>query len=195
MCIRDSYFDNGGAPCFVLSVGEYARMEGLTAAQVVQALTSPEVANAISLEQSITLVAIPDLVLLDGNETAQLATVWNMTLGLCAAETNRFAILDTPVEAKAAAQCLDVMGNSDRAYGAAFWPHLITTYGVFDAFGEPEAPIVVPPSGAIAALVQANDQTLGVWVSPANRTISRTFAPYRSYLEGLMLYGLSLIHI
>lgn len=182
------YFDNGGGACFVLSVGEYEAMTGITADHVTAALTSPEIPSAIDREPSITLVAVPDLLLLEDSEVDDVAAVWNAILAMCGASVNRFALLDTPATAAATLLCRDRVEPSTGGYGAAFWPHLVTTYTSGNTLDRPTA-VIVPPSGAVAALIQASDRALGVWGSPANQPLTNTLAPAGGELEALGLFA------
>jgi len=119
------YFENGGGPCWIVSVGGYTdsvEAEGLT-----QGL------GALAGEEEPTLVVMPDAVLLD---QAGCSAVQQAALRNCGeADRNRFAILDIHGGYKhstdPSGDCIKAfrrgIGSDYLEFGAAYYPWLNTT--------------------------------------------------------------------
>ncbi len=198
------YFESGGGPCFVASVGCYTDLENVTATSIADDLRSDALFAAISREPSITLLAIPDLALFADNQVADLLSVWEAALVACERYPKLFALLDPPSGFAAAKTCLKWLGERDRAgaaRGAAYWPHLIIRYdtsaGEYARVAESyahsaEAPFFsrcLPPSAAVAALIQRTDRERGVWKAPANERLPHVIKPLYSYRLGEQLFN------
>ncbi len=185
------YFDNGGDPCFVLSVNTYESLgdKDLTdledLAKIKEELTHAQLFVAIKKESTITLAAMPDVVLLDVEKGRTFfKEVWQaMVTQLCSGQIPIFCLLDVPADPQAANTCLESLQDApklDRAeHAAAYWPHLTTEYRDTDA----EKEKVLPPSGAVAAAIQRTDNERGVWKAPANVPLYRVIKPQYSYLD------------
>lgn len=118
------YFANGGAPCFVMSVGSY----------VATPHVSDFAAALAELEQvqDVTLVVAPDVASLGADATSAYPA---QVLAHCGKLQDRFAILDVPrgdvprgtgAEDQVAAFRASI-GLDDLSYGAAYYPWLNTT--------------------------------------------------------------------
>lgn len=149
------FYDNGGGPCYVVSVGDYSD-GNVDAAKFTAGL------NAIKEQSGVTMLVIPELVLLDLADYTQLIQAM---LAQCGALGDRVAILDvygggtvqTQVELdQVIAQFRNAAGTESLSYGAAYFPFFQTSYGV------------LPPSGAMAGVFTMVDANRGVWNAPAN---------------------------
>jgi phage tail sheath protein FI len=175
------YFDNGGSGGFVLSLGAYSALENVTADQLITAFQDARISKEVATDSSITLVAMPDMVLLADDDASHWAQAWLALLAICQARRGVFGLFDTPDTARNASACLTGFNNNDPAspeWGAAYWPHLVTDYGT-----DGQNPIVVPPSAAVAAVIEYTDQQSGVWKAPANVALAQVVKPSQSWLQ------------
>ncbi|MGF6903064.1 phage tail sheath family protein [Paraburkholderia sp. GAS348] len=177
------YFDNGGSGGFVLSLGDYSALESITAAQLLSAFGDARISEAVAIESTITLVAMPDTVLLEGAGAAssEWAKAWFALLTICQVRQGVFGLFDPPDAAGSASACLaSFMANhpANPEWGAAYWPHLVTTYGT-----DEQNPVVVPPSAALAAVIEYTDRESGVWKAPANAALAQVVKPSQSWLQ------------
>lgn len=115
------YFDNGGGPCYIVSVGTYS--SSVTKQDLVAGL------EAVRKEDEPTLIVIPEAVLLGDNDRSELQ---QKMLAQCEELQDRFAILDvkydpakTPEEMAAAFR--NAIGMKALRYGAAYFPYVRTT--------------------------------------------------------------------
>ncbi|WP_213877436.1 hypothetical protein [Pseudomonas sp. dw_358] len=157
-----SYFDNGGATCFVLSVGLYSEINALSVTQLVNRLSGHDVFAAIHRQTDISLVAIPDISLFADNEIAPLLTLWQQTMNECMHSARLFALLDPPPTFEAAQVCFDWLNSGHRngaSCAGAWWPWLVVAEQGHS--GQPEAR-VIPPSATVAAQLQAADRSAGL---------------------------------
>ena len=142
------FYDNGGGPCYVVSIGKYgdtAKADAYT--------------NAIKLlekQADVTILVFPDAAMLL-NDAASLATVQTQALDHCAKIGGRFTILDVKMEPtvteeqeveeiknekpvkekKKVTRAADVDDHlstfrdgvkNNLCYGAAYYPYVKTTY-------------------------------------------------------------------
>jgi uncharacterized protein len=170
------YFDNKGSGGFVLSLGSYNEAEQSDSEQILAAFRDPRIAAAIAGQQRITLVAIPDMVLFPDAQTSLWQEAWQILLNLCQCRSGLFGLLETPDHSLDVINCLTTFVGTGREWGAAYWPRLVTPYY------QEEHPVVVPPSAALAALIERIDDTAGVWTAPANVALSKVIKPTQSYL-------------
>ncbi|MFM0742105.1 phage tail sheath subtilisin-like domain-containing protein [Paraburkholderia xenovorans] len=180
------YFDNGGTSGFVLSLGTYSALDGITPDALIAAFSDSRISEVVAQEDSITLAAIPDMVLLADDDSTHWAQAWLALLTICAARRGVFGLIDTPDTADNASACLaSFTGNypSNPEWGAAYWPRLVTGYGTDD-----QNPVVVPPSAALAATIEYTDQTTGVWKAPANVALAQVVKPSQSWLQSEGLF-------
>jgi hypothetical protein len=175
------YFDNNGSGGFVLSLGDYDDLTDITADQLITAFSDARVSTAIATESSITLVAIPDMVLLDDADAVHWSQAWLSLLAICQARQGVFGIVDTPDLADNASACLNGFLSNHPAnpeWGAAYWPHLVTNYGE-----DGQDPIVVPPSAAVMAVIESTDRQSGVWKAPANIALAQMVKPSQPWQQ------------
>ncbi|RKH59553.1 phage tail sheath family protein [Corallococcus aberystwythensis] len=115
------FFDNGGGPCYIISVGSYS--DTVDKAALVAGL------EPLRKEDEPTLIVIPEAVLLSDNDCSELQT---KMLAQCEELQDRFAILDVMHDA---AKTLTEMASTFRngigmralRYGAAYFPYVRTT--------------------------------------------------------------------
>lgn len=102
---------------------------------------------------------------------------WRAMLTHCQARTELFFVLDAPREMTQASACLAVLNEKNNPLGergqcaALYGPYLVTSEVITDDAGSPRAPVIVPPSGAVLALIGRTDQTQGIWSAPANAAL------------------------
>jgi uncharacterized protein len=143
------YFANGGQQCVVVSVGGYATGAvalGDTQTGLLGGL------QALQLTHGITLIVIPEMVMLDDAGYSKLA---QDTLQHCAELQDRFAILDvrqgdqakTPARL-ASDRALFGPANARLGYGAAYYPWLRTT--LHHAMAADDTRVLVRLQGAAA---------------------------------------------
>jgi len=114
------FFQNGGAACYVCSVGGYDKkiekkplMEGIT---------------PFVKEQEPTLMLVPDAVSLD--KAQECADIQNELLGHCNKMQNRFTILDVYDGYKEPLECINTFREKMTdylKYGAAYYPWIHTS--------------------------------------------------------------------
>ena len=119
------FFANGGCACYIVSVGSYK--DALKKDSMITGL------GKLTLEQEITLVAIPEAVNLSSSE--EFKDIQQQMLSHCGnTMKNRFALLDiypkanekTKIEDQVNFFC-DNIGSSFLSYGAAYFPWLNTS--------------------------------------------------------------------
>ncbi len=197
------YFESGGGPCFVVSVGLYINLENATAGSIADDLGSALFAT-IAREPSISLLSIPDLALFAEDQVTELQRVWQAALAACERYPRVFALLDPPSSFNAAQTCLTWLnkgGLVGATRGAAYWPYLLIRYDT--SVGESarivesytrtaEAPFFsrrLPPSAAVAALIQRTDRERGIWKAPANESLPHVIKPLESHQLGEQLFN------
>ena len=179
------FYENGGGPCAIISVGTYA-----------DAVTLDALLGGLAMLGTEPLLAIPDAVQLTA---ADRATLYRAALLHCSDPVRRcFAVLDVaePSAPEAWPEAIDAfrdgVGTANLKNGAAYTPYLNVAHGpaqleVLDVTGarvsfETEAdpllqqvaaavharPLAVPPSGAVLGIYAATDRARGVWKAPAN---------------------------
>ncbi|MCK9182472.1 MAG: phage tail sheath subtilisin-like domain-containing protein [Fibrobacteraceae bacterium] len=114
------FFQNGGASCYIVSVGAYGAE-----------ISEKALTDAIPLlekEQEPTLVVVPEAVSLESADSC--ANVQNAVLAHCAKMQNRFAILDVFDGFKEPAECIAPFREKVTSflnYGAVYYPWLNTS--------------------------------------------------------------------
>lgn len=176
------YFDNGGDPCYVVPAATYEVINDIES-RIPELLAEKLLAAAaiVKQEPAITLLAVPDMIMLDDDDGDAIAmtNMWTEVVKLVG-EGKLFALLDPPVSPSQARQCADAMQllapPASVARCAAYWPHLISDYR--SIANDASSPFVrVPPSGAVAAAIQRTDRERGVWKAPANIALLRVVKP------------------
>lgn len=120
------FFQNGGGQCYVVSVGSY--LDDVSAAALCEGL------DVVSKEVSVTLLAVPDAVLLNADDCDKVQCQMRLQ---CENLQDRFAILDVHGGMQGldvvvgSANCIDrfrsAMPAIGLSYAAAYYPWLNTT--------------------------------------------------------------------
>ncbi|SEN76791.1 hypothetical protein SAMN05192574_10479 [Mucilaginibacter gossypiicola] len=126
------YFDNGGGPCYIVSVGDFSA--AVTAAPISGGI------DTLSAEDEPTLILFPDAVqlLAGGNpDLVGFSGLQTKALALCATMQDRFSILDVlqgdkrqDTTNKPIDNFRSSIGINNLNYGAAYYPWIITSYDV-----------------------------------------------------------------
>ncbi len=132
------YFDNGGAQCYIVSVGTYQAAPVFDLAG--DATTSPATGfglqdglDVVKLEDEPTLIVIPEAVKLTAGA---YPTLVQAVLKQCADLKDRFGIFDvregaTSLDPAALLANRNHFGNNNLKYGAAYYPFLKTSMNYF----------------------------------------------------------------
>ncbi|MDG2533928.1 phage tail sheath C-terminal domain-containing protein [Sphingomonas sp. HITSZ_GF] len=178
------FYANGGANCYVVSVGSY--WQGALPAAAAVPVPAEWTLDAIAADALVaglgaagyvvgaTLLVIPEACLLDQQGYAQVVQAM---LTQASTLQDRMAILDLP--GCVAARDLDALeacqqnlsdaiapAIASASYGAAYAPALLLPDGS-----------VQPPSGAIAGIFTTSDARNGVWNAPANIAVEGIKGP------------------
>ncbi|MDK1704065.1 hypothetical protein OSR40_010020 [Serratia rubidaea] len=148
------YFAHGGGRCHVLAL---TPGDDGPAAQDYDGIT-----DIIANEPDITLLVLPDIVLLEPASWQQVVS----GVGQCCAENlNLFALIDYPSAPQDAQACRQLDIGPYGMHMAGYWPWVI-----FEEDAATRLPMsrAVPPSAAVAAVLQGNDKVRGIWKAPAN---------------------------
>ncbi len=130
------YFDNGGGPCYVVSVGLYPApvQLGTTTADLLAGL------EAIKVIDEPTILLFPDAVELP--DEVQLGNLQKAALAQCAALQDRFVVMDVREGFRQAAvgndpiaKFRDNIGTENLKYGAVYYPWLFSSYSQPLSFG------------------------------------------------------------
>lgn len=196
------YFDNGGAQCYIVSVGAYNGAPALAALDAGL--------DTVALEDEPTLIVIPEAVKLNLTDYGTLAQA---VLLQCSTLGDRFALYDVwGAYAGTTATADDTRGKltGELKYGAAYYPYLKTafnheldedtagvataTYGGttkdlsawktdntavynFVKSALKDYYVTMPPGGAVAGVYAATDAARGVWKAPANVALNDVIEP------------------
>lgn len=181
------FFDNGGKGGFVFSLGTYEQLNDHSPEDIISDLQMPELIKAIDIEESITLLAFPDIVCLPEiySQMSLWLDAWKIMLMFCQLRSGLFAILDSPEDSTLAGHCLTNLEDLGCEWGAAYWPRLVTSY----MEGEGKQPVTVPPSGAVMAAMQSTDTSKGVWSTPANIRLSQVLKPSQPHQDASALFN------
>jgi phage tail sheath protein FI len=120
------YYDNGGGPCYIISVGDYGDTIGKTA------LSGGLV--ALEKEDEPTIIVFPDASAIAA--ASNYYALYQEALEQCGKLQDRFVIVDTFSDTdNAVATLRDNLASSYMKYGAAYFPYLKTTlnYAYHDA--------------------------------------------------------------
>ena len=121
------FYDNGGADCYVVSIGNYKDPASSITAQLYK-----DAIDTLDKPTDVTILLFPDAATLLADESA-LAEVQQYALKNCAKHKSRFAILDlfeqenldTTLEKFREGVAVD---STELSYGAAYYPYLRTSY-------------------------------------------------------------------
>lgn len=125
------YFENGGGPCYIVSIGKYAAT--VAAATIDKGLLKDGLVP-VSQEDEVTLLLIPEAVSLDDGGRKEL---YDAMLAQCKELQDRFSIFDVIVkQTNSVKEDGDHFRNlnissDDLKYGAAYYPSLKTTLNFY----------------------------------------------------------------
>lgn len=127
------YFDNGGGPAYIISINTYdnvSKIDDETYKNALKKLKSDEL-------DEVTLVVLPDIIrITDDNK---YYGIYNHALKIANELKDKFVIIDTKLQydnttkqikiddSKKALRDI-ISNNSEKKYGAAYFPNLNTTY-------------------------------------------------------------------
>ena len=117
------YFDNGGGPCYVTSVGDYS---GAT----IDLTDLTKGLDEIKAIDEPTLIVFPDGI--NMNSAENYYTLMNRALRQCKQLGDRFTIIDVHGDDSASLRASNTLGNDSLLlkYGAAYYPFLKTIYSI-----------------------------------------------------------------
>ncbi|MGN6394800.1 MAG: phage tail sheath C-terminal domain-containing protein [Mucilaginibacter sp.] len=166
------YFDNGGGPCYIVSVGAYG-----------DAIAFDDIKGGIDAVKAYdepTLILFPDAVLLlnasNEPDKVNFGQLQNYALDVCAKLQDRFSIFDVlegdkPKDPAASfdpiADFRDQTGINNLNYGAVYYPWIITSYGIDVDFRQL---VFLDGNNANAVISPANYNT-GFSVNDAEKTL------------------------
>jgi phage tail sheath protein FI len=131
-CLRQ-FFDNGGGDCYIVSVGDFSG--------TIDSVNISNGMDELKKYDEPTLIVFPDAVeLLDGTSNPdfdKMADLQKKALSLAASMQDRFAVLDLmqgnlkeDTTNKPISNFRDKIGVNFLNYGAAYYPWVVTNYGV-----------------------------------------------------------------
>ncbi|KMW71375.1 phage tail protein [Photorhabdus luminescens subsp. luminescens] len=186
------FFENGGQQAYVLSLGSDEPRDDFQS--LTNTLQQDWIKQAISAQNAITLIVVPDIVYLnqmnnpnseiDQHDKVQFwLQFWQSVLNLCKNRRGIMGLLDAPDDPALAVECLTQFSSNDRQWAAVYWPR------VNSAYQEQNQPVVLSPTAAVAAVIQRNDNQMVVWHAPANVALAKVISPIRSHIEADALFN------
>ncbi len=202
-----AFFNNGGGPCYIISVGNYTDDAGVVDKSKLE----------IGLEEAGKIDEITLNVFPDGQGLTTAAAYYDLqkqSIDQCVDLQDRFAVMDVWAHNDIAIDDIQVLRNTLSGpvdilkYGAAYYPQLemllsyrfdkATVNGTLDGSAktlaeleterndiynqvknkiENELPVIMQPSGAIVGIYANVDNARGVWKAPANINIDGAIRP------------------
>lgn len=201
-----AFFNNGGGPCYIVSIGGYGPAPGV----IVDADLNAGLAEVAKIDE-VTLIAFPDGPNING--AGNYYSLLKEALDQCADLQDRFTVMDVVEHNDPAINDADEFRNSDygtidiRKYGAAYYPNLemrldyefnddevtVDLDGEGTTLADLESrdnalynqakvkinniPMILPSSGAVLGIYASVDETRGVWKAPANVNVDGAIKP------------------
>ena len=153
------YFDNGGGPCYIVSVGQNG--EAIDIGDANNGLTAG--LGVIRAEDEPTLLVFPDLAHSSVDNTAAY-NFYGVALQQCADLGDRFLIADVLAGTdpdidndvvNGGSGFRNGIGNSNLKYGAAYYPFLRTLYNL--QYDPAQVGVTLPSGGGAVALDTLED--------------------------------------
>ncbi len=157
------FFDNGGAQCYIVSVGNYVTtpvqasftLTGDVSSNPATAYGLQDGLDAIALEDEPTLIVIPEAVKLSNTD---YPTLVQAVLTQCDRLRDRFAIFDVygggaAMDTTALATNRGYFGSNHLKYGAAYYPFVKTSFNHWVSATENNVKVAVTTNGTPAAAV------------------------------------------
>jgi uncharacterized protein len=150
------FFANGGAACYIVSVGNYSVNSLIRAADLKKGL------KAIESAEEVTLVVFPDAIHI--KTAAAYYGIHKEAMQLCANRKDKFIILDVWMAANTATDSISALRNYDFGttdvlrYAAVYYPSLFTlqTYAFDDVAVKIKAKGGSLFNGTLAQLLTTN---------------------------------------
>ena len=147
-----SYFDNGGGPCYIVSVGGYL---GTVGADIPQAALLAGL-NALKEEDEPTLIVFPEG---QGMNEGEYFSLLNTALTQCNDLKDRFVIMDlhtpqrtlTPTQKETAVTAFRSGITQFLKYGASYFPNIRTVFNY--AYDETTVNVSIVENGGAPAVV------------------------------------------
>lgn len=174
------FFDNGGGPCHVVSVGTYVE-SGPTSTDIdVDDLVDG--IHVLEEEDEPTLLVIPEAVHMS---SANRLTIHNTLLAQCEKLQDRFAIMDALANtsntvAEDAAQFRSDVGTGSLKYGATYYPSLKTSINRYYT----ESSVVITDNRPNAGEGPYHQCTLDILSNGSERAIGQIIISDYANLEG-----------
>lgn len=173
------FFENRGERCYIAFLSPLAQPTAKESTpHSLQPFEDLDWEHMLAQAPDADLIALPDLAFLCAPPQAEAQAaardwtrIWAAVLRACERQLGVFALLDPPADPELARACvleLAKLGMGPTlAHAAAYWPHLET-----EAATEKAPASRIPPSGAIAAVMQRTDRERGIWKAPANVSLT-----------------------
>jgi phage tail sheath protein FI len=150
------YFDNGGGPCYILSVGAMGIDGTIKDTELEAGL------NLVAAYDEPTIIIFPEGPSLGEDKYYALI---DKAIEQCAKLQDRFTLVDVISTAGTTTDNINnfrnitphttgFKKNSSLNYGAAYYPNLVTTYGY--QFAEDKVDVTISTDGTAAAAVKMN---------------------------------------
>lgn len=160
------YFDNGGAQCYIVSVGTYQAgpvfdLTGDAGTNPATAFGLQDGLDAVKLEDEPTLIVIPEAV---KASTGDYQTLVQAVIKQCADLKDRFGIFDirdgaTSLDSTGQTTNRAFFGNNNLKYGGAYYPFLRTSMTFFINEGETNVQVTVDGGGGVTLASIKNTNT------------------------------------
>jgi phage tail sheath protein FI len=201
------YFDNGGGPCYIISVGAYGETPAISASRLENGLE-----QVLVKEDEPTLIVFPDASALD--DEVEFYDLFKKALAQCEELKDRFTLVDvfngqddfttgTDIINDGTVGLRTLIGTGSLSYGAAYYPYLETSLGyhydpenlVIDGTNNgvdfpsnlvlrlPEGQIIANPSNADISLYHLNNAAYRLVVSQIEK--HRVVLPPSSVMAGI----------
>lgn len=119
------FYDNGGGPCYIISVGSYSDSISKTS------LGSTGGLGQLEKEDEPTLIVFPDATAL--SNASNFYSLYQEALTQCGTLQDRFVLIDTYTDGDTAVSTLrSTLSSSYLKYGAAYFPYLKTTQNYYN---------------------------------------------------------------
>jgi phage tail sheath protein FI len=151
------FFDNGGAQCYIVSVGTYQStpvidLHGDQGTDPTTMYGLQDGLDAVGTEDEPTLLVAPEAVKLS---TADYQTLAQAMIKQCATLTDRFAVFDVydggkVLDSNGLLTNRGYFGSNDLKYGAAYYPFIRTTFNYYVNADETNVKVTVGTNAAAA---------------------------------------------
>lgn len=177
------YFDNGGGPCYIISVGKTSSFVSSNAATNME-----NALPKLKLEDDPTIIVFPDANLITSTDTAYYG-VYDKSLAQCAELGDRFTIIDVKKKSSSSDTPIDNMRgelSKNLKYGAAYFPYLTTTYNykfndasisVSETVKDPDDAVISGPTSKTMSNLLLGDLEYNAVKAEINRVLKVVLPP------------------